>query len=174
MSTSTPGADRTPPRFVSREGLVLPGVRRTINVPNPAAGAGWSVAVPGGVQWRVLEAQYSFVSDAVVANRIPRIEYVQGGNVTWFRGSLTITASSNITIVGNISDAPSGADQQVFSFLYCPMPKWWLDPGDSVQGLVSAIDPGDQVSNIFLIIEELYATNADLSEAAESLFTYGQ
>jgi hypothetical protein len=143
-------------------------------VASPAAGAQWSANVPGGVQWRVLEAQYTFTADAVVANRIPRIQYTQGGNVTWFRGALTIVAAGAITMLGAISDTVQGTDQQIFTFQYCPLPNWWLDAGDQISSVVSAMDAGDTIANVFLMIEELYATNADLTEAAESLFTYGQ
>ena len=53
---------------------------RTILVANPAAGAEWSITVPGGVSWIVCTLMSRLVTDATVANRSPVLALNDGSN----------------------------------------------------------------------------------------------
>ena len=152
------------PRFITREGKILPGVRRVVNVPQPAAGSEWSVQVPAGVTWRVLGGQYSFGTSAVVGNRIITLQSViDVAVVAWTFYNATIPASNGITVIvlpgPNFSTGTAlNGRTQLF------MPYMFLPAGAIIGSWSSGLDAGDQYSGIHLYIEELYATDAVLSE----------
>lgn len=53
-------------------------VRRIALGATPAAGADWSVTVPGGFIWRVISAYASLVSSAAAGQRMPRLQISDG------------------------------------------------------------------------------------------------
>src|SRR6516162_1693189 len=88
------------PRFLTTEARVLPGYKRPVAITTPAAGANWTVTVPGGRMWRPIAINATLVTSAAVANRIPGIQFQIYGVTTYVNDNSTaITASTTRTLV---------------------------------------------------------------------------
>lgn len=155
-----------PSRFLSHTGYVLPGVRRIVNVSEPAVATEWSVAVPAGVQWRILGGTAALHTDATVANRQPNaIVTIEGVQVSSAVSPATITAGSDVTYTA-ITDVVVANDTVhndkqglIYPFVFIPQ-------GGTIGTSGSNLQAGDQWSAIALWVEEVYVTDAQLSEAA--------
>ena len=152
-----------PARFLSHTGRVLPGVRRIVNVPNPAAGHDWLATVPGGVQWVVLGGMSTLVTSAAVANRVPSsVVTVEGFTVVSVLSGFGVSASNTnafpivtSTVLGVLT---SETDQSFLLYPLTPLPEG-AKIGVTTTGLAAA----DQWSTISLWVEEIYVTDPQLS-----------
>jgi len=128
--------------------------QRVIEVPNPPAGQGWTVTVPGGVAWRLLTVLARLAASAVAATRYPALlisdsttqvcRLPAGGSaaasgVLWstWAVSATITASA----IGSSAVAPLPRDVLL-------MPGWVLTL------VVANMDVGDTLTFNSLLVRE--------------------
>lgn len=121
----------------------------------PAVGTAFSLLVPGGEVWRVITAQATLVTSAVVANRTPRFAVLDNDGTEIFR---SITASSvsagntnTVQWATGFGNAISGAQGGQTA----PLPELFLDAGSQIQLTAGALDAGDQIQGVVLIIERL-------------------
>lgn len=153
------------PTFLTREDRRLPGVRRLLQVPTPAAGADWLATVPGGRQWRILAGRWRLVTSAIVANRSPGTQ-IQVDGIPIFENLLQSSlAASSTADLSSIDNSVNAVGQWVGSKWLAYIPGIWLSPGMAIGSETVLMDVGDQYSNIRLYIEECYADNTQLSEA---------
>jgi hypothetical protein len=124
--------------------------RRTVQVPNPAAGADWSVQVPGAEAWSIRSLAALLTASAIVASRGPQLQVIHAGVViAVFQPSQSITAGS-ASQVGLVPGGPAAANQ------FAGMIEWGVpDPFIVWPGLTLAvatrnIDVADQWSGIAL------------------------
>lgn len=153
-------------RFLSQELRRMPGVRRAFPKFTPAAGAEWSVNVPGGCQWRLIGGTAHFLASGAVANRFPGIQFTSLGVPVWrnfFNNNLAAGSNKDILYelgtTFNISASPDGGVPVVFEPIL-------LVQGDTMASTTVALDALDQYSNVQLVVEEFQFTNQDLSEIA--------
>lgn len=157
-----------PSRFLSHTGIVLPGVRRVFTIPEPAAGAGFSFTVPGGVQWWVSGAYFTLTADATVDARfVTAIVMVDGLAIwnTWpgyTQSASTIQSYGFASAYGFVGPATGGARVVI------PLPNEYLPEGAVVSVAINNGDAGDQLSACNLWIEEVYVTDPQLSEIART------
>lgn len=155
-----------PARFLSHTGKVLPGVRRVVQVPEPAAGADWTVTVPGGMQWYILSGTATLTTSATVDNRQPVITETVDGVTIWpGLQSLSFGASTTKVIPvlldgGFVSGAATEGD------IFLAAPSNLLPPGTVIASDTALLQVGDQWSAISLWVEEVYVTDNQLSEIA--------
>lgn len=158
------GDSRDMPRFITGEGKRLPGVRRVVNVANPAAGADWSVAVPSGVMWRLTTGVATLTTSAAVANRLPGLSFVTSDGMI-YRSPDDNAIGANV--VANRVYVCNGVNAQTVnnnSWSEVAVPDMWIPSGTLISSNTTAIDVADQWSNIHLFVGELYATDQLLSE----------
>lgn len=157
------------PRFVTNETKIERGVRRSFTIPNPAAGANWSVNVPGGRMWRLVGGQAFFQASAAVGSRN------LGLNVQTAQTAMQVSYNSTaIAAAGNGSAiyTPSGAGvlaASINTLLPVPFTPTWLEPGDTLRSITANLDAADQYSNITLWIEELWFDNQDLNDEVDEV-----
>lgn len=161
------------PRFLSREGRVLPGVKRVITVPQPAAGAGWAVTVPGGRQWRVQGGAALLTTDATAANRLPVVQLSDQTSVWWdVAPDASVPASTAQRFSLGAGVAQGGANVAGFPIVL-PLPDMFLPAGTRLAVTTTAEDVNDQWSAVALMVEESYLDDQELTilhlevEAAE-------
>ena len=155
-----------PSRFLTDSGSIRPGVSRVVKVPNPAAGADWTQAVPGGVMWKILSGQATLTTSATVATRLPQIQLTSAGvNVGLYGAVFNVPAGTTAAIsfsqrlgsaVG-LAGSPSSP---------APLPNYPLVQGDTLGSSTGAIQAADQWSAIAFVVAEYYITNQLLSELA--------
>lgn len=153
-------------RFVAREGDIRVGVKRRVLVPAPALGADWSVKVPGGVYWRPGTIQAKLTASAVVANRQPRLVFGDGNvNFAAVEVATSITASQAVTFlfVAGLIGSSAGVSG---NFPNVGIPQIVLENQSTIASTTTAIDVGDQWSQIVLDLEEFYLTAEALQERA--------
>ena len=135
---------------------IVPAERlfRTVNVPNPAAGAGVNVPVPGGQVWVLIAARLRLVTSAVVANRFVRVAVTDGTDAV-FENTIERAVTASLTTI--VSLVPFGAVQgtlqaQTMQVMSVPAGPWLA--GEQFQISVDAIDVGDQISQVRFYVAE--------------------
>lgn len=130
-------------------------IPRTIIVTSPAAGADFTVPVPGGVTWLLLSLSATLVTSAVVANRTPVLTLTDG-STTSVRVPLAAVVAASSTAkaswIRNYGDknvaAPSAAIVQGF-------PGFPLASNYQLAMSTQNLDVGDQWSAIALLVIQL-------------------
>lgn len=153
------------PRFLSREGHILPGEKRIVTVAQPAAGAGWAVTVPGGRQWRIQGATAQLVTDAVAANRLP-IVTLSDQTTTWWRVGVDVNIPASTTQLLSLGAGPQVGGSEVAGFpITLPLPDMYLPAGTQLTVTTTAEDVGDQWSAIAVMIEEVWMDDQMITTA---------
>lgn len=154
------------PRFLSRDGLILPGEKRVIQVGQPAAGAEWSVTVPGGRQWFIIGGLAILTTSAVVANRRPGFQ-ASDGTTTYLQAvGLVQVAASQFARLGygpHLTASVQGAADAVENIV---TPYGWLPPGSVLQSLTLNLSAGDQYSAVALFVEECWLDDQEITKLA--------
>lgn len=127
---------------------------KTIAVPAPAAGAEWSVAVPGQVVWELLAVNCVLTTSAVVANRNASVAVAdnQGSRFGRFVNAAVVVAAS-------ASSSTWAAGIGVFSgtgtvTAPLPSPPLVVPAGGTVSSVTANLDVGDAYSSIVLEVRE--------------------
>lgn len=149
--------------------LVTP---RTVVVPQPAAGAEWTAAVPGGTTWIPLCFVATFTTDGTVTNRTPNLAISDGNvNVYVSRELRSVAASHTIAFngargIGAGNLGLGGADDEI------AIPILPLVGGMTIGSSTTTLQAGDQWSAVRLYVLELRErTAAELVAFAERLLT---
>lgn len=161
------------PRMLTREDRVLPGEKRVVPIPSPAAGADWSVTVPGGRQWRLAGGSFQLVTSATVASRYAPVLFSIDG-IPFFIAANNVATTASSTSVFVLQPAYS-PDQGAQMGVYQPqdIPRGWLLPGTTIASNSIGLQAGDQYSAIQLVVEEAWMDDQMLTtlqlevEAAE-------
>ncbi len=137
-----------PPGLPGRGHLAL------IPVPQPAAGADWTIRPPVGARWRVLGGSAKLVTSAAIANRQVYLAVSYDG-LELFRIAAAAVQAAGATVVyelipGLTLTTAIGGFQPVFLPLTA-----LLDPRMVLASVTGAIDVGDQWSGVVLFLEEL-------------------
>lgn len=122
--------------------------RLTIVVPNPAAGADWSVQVPGGEEWEVLGLAATLTASAAVASRSPDLR-VRGADGAWLR--LHPGQVCNANEVGNFAlvlGGPTAAIANVDSRHWGGPSRLLVPRGQVIEAVTGAIQAADQWSAV--------------------------
>lgn len=127
-----------------------PGWMEIIRSPQPAAGANFAHTIDGRFGYRVDAITFTLTTDAVVANRIPVIDYVTpaGEKLYEVSASNTVVAASAINVFAMTQYAPSL--RTATGGNYIALPDTILEPSWQIQVNVGGIDPGDQLSGIVI------------------------
>lgn len=159
--TNTPGWNRYPGA----------GKRTPIPISNPAAGSDIKIVVPGGVMWRLISLRAKLTTSSAVANRLVGFQ-LDDGNPGYTaspayetdQDTTNLAASSNrvfelitahaanletnVLISGNVSATRFFVPEFVIL-------QMGLLPGHRLLSKTTAIDVGDQWSNVQLFVEEV-------------------
>jgi hypothetical protein len=129
------------------------GRLRSITGTDPAAGVEISETVPTGVRWRVISFTATLVTDATVANRIPRLQVDDGANVV---ATVTSTVGQTASVTAAWSWADWGAiPTSLTNANMQPLPaNLWLPPGYRIRTLTAAIVAGDNWGAPQYLVEE--------------------
>ena len=138
-------------------------------LPNPAAGAEFSIRAPGGSIWRIMSMALLFTASAAVANR--RITLLADDQTdTWFAqiASADLVASSATRVGAFVGASPGGVAGSVLN-LPLPQDGLILMPGYRLRSSTAGIDVADQYSAVrFWAVE--YPMGPDL-EWLPSIYT---
>lgn len=120
---------------------------------DPAAGAEFSVTVPGSAVWRVIAIAWSFVTDATVATRFPRLEVTDGESV-FTRMIMVGDQTASLVIprfAGHGLERADGAGGGVTSGLLNPL---IMLPGWVIRSVTSNMVAGDNYAAPILYVSE--------------------
>lgn len=128
---------------------------QVIRVPNPAAGAQWSVTVPGDQAWRVLSVAALLTTSAVAGNRSAAL-------LADDQQSVFMGADSDVAIAANLAVTISWALGLITStsivtggVASAGLPDLVLPPGYRLRSATTAFDVADQWSSIAIAVESL-------------------
>lgn len=132
---------------------VVPYVK-LVKVQNPAVGVEFSLTAPGNGLWRVMSVVFRFVTSAVVATRTLTLVADDGTDV-FFRTNASLQQVAAATVdYGAFEGASSGGFAGVVGIAPLIQDGIWLQPGWRLRSLTTAIDGGDQYSQIVALVEE--------------------
>ena len=124
--------------------------RRVIQVPSPAAGADWSVQVPGGERWSIRSLVAQLQTSAVVANRGARVEVSDGNVRVASYQAAQVQAASVVARHTLVPGGPAGANAQSQASQWPGPDPFILPPGWVLSTSTVNLDVGDQWSQIAL------------------------
>lgn len=132
----------------------------------PAAGANYTLAVPGQWEMRVLSVLFTFVADANAANRVVTLDHVSpDGKVFASSGaSAVITATTTQAYIGQIDRTNS--EWNANTPIWFPIADFWVKPAYSARITVANIQATDQLSAIRLIVERFETGPAGYPQGA--------
>jgi hypothetical protein len=157
-----------PARFLTTEARILPGVRKVITVPAPAATAEWSVTVPGGEQWRILGGQAAYVAVGGGGTRYTGIvSKILGVTVWQVVGTAEIAGSETISIIYSQAIFPFDTPTYTYYGTIQAAP-FWHGSGDTIGSITADMQADDQYTNVSLVVESCYVTNPQLSDIEEA------
>lgn len=129
---------------------------RTVVAPGqPAAGSGLSVVMPESERQRLLSVAFRLVTSAVVATRTPVVTITDGTAVA-IGGAVSgfgLTASSTADFLFSVGLAEW--DQSNNAVASGPITSLDLAEGDTIVISVGAIDVGDQISRVRIVLAQL-------------------
>lgn len=131
------------------------GVNRRIDVPAPAAGAEWSLTLPGGSWWRLLLGRSRLVTAVAVANRDPGIELLDPDNQVWAAVTSTVIAASLTTTVSYASGSGAATAGVAGALVAVPMTDAFLPPGYVLRSFTPSLQAADQYDQVRLWMQEL-------------------
>lgn len=128
---------------------------RVVQIANPAAGADWSVTVPGGRLWRPLGITAKLVTSAVAGTRSPALKLTDQTN-TLVELAPFSTQATGLTVLYSWSNGSvSGAGSSATGVITTALPDWVLPAGYVIGPTTAAIDTGDQWSQVVAWVEEV-------------------
>lgn len=136
-------------------GIAGPFTQEARPFPNPAAGAGLSITVPGGELWHLRTLAVRLVTSAAVANRTLALTVSnQTSVIGTFAAQAVITAglTTDVTWMGGATPLSSAI---VANALLAPAPELVLQPGWQLQVAIGAVDAADQLSRVVAWIDRL-------------------
>lgn len=147
--------------------LVLPKV---VKVKQPAAGADFTQAVPGGVVWILLSVRALLTTSVVVANRFPRLRFTDGSDTYAESGaggaiaaSLAVNCSWSREFGSQSFVAASGVNNSA-------LPNMPLAQNHVIVCSTALIDVGDQWTNVvYYVLEVRERTPNERADYIESL-----
>lgn len=134
----------------------IPGVRETIALPQPAAGADWTHTLPAGYYGRLIWITTTFTASAAVANRNPGMT-VDNGEGSVLRLNMGSNITANQSVAFSFINLPNfgtftGAALPAWSMMF-PLP--WLSQGAILTSNVVGKDAADQWGPVKLWFERL-------------------
>lgn len=119
----------------------------------PAAGAGVTYSIAGSGWESVRAVAFTLATSAAVANRVPRLRYLDGDGVPFAGSSVSTAQAASTTVAYNfmvgIGQVVGVAGAQAAYFL----PDIFLGPGWSLELSIVTVDVADQLSNLRVYTE---------------------
>jgi hypothetical protein len=131
------------------------GVNRRLDVPAPAAGAEWSLTLPGGSWWRLLLGRATLVTDATVTTRVPGLQLLDPDAQVYETLSQTGVTATNTAAAVYASGAGAvnigqGSAEAPVSWPDVVMPAGWV-----LRSRTLNLQAADQYSAIRLWFAEI-------------------
>jgi hypothetical protein len=127
---------------------IQPGWPDTVQFPSPAAGQPFTRVVPGDFAERLIAVTFTLTLDAVVANRVASLVFLDRNQVPFakVKANNNAVASTSVTpwlMVGfNVLLLTVAGDSMI------GLPDILLTPGQAWQIVVSGMDVGDTITGI--------------------------
>jgi hypothetical protein len=134
-----------------------------LQIPNPALGSDFSFQPSLLYRVRLCSLLAMLVCDAVVATRqVSLVITTAAGVIINQRGSAAnVTASHSQTFAwARYAGASGTTSAGSGGFAPDGVPDWWLPPGAIIKSVTSALDPGDQWSELFAVYETSWRAGA--------------
>lgn len=124
-----------------------------VRVPDPSAGAEWTMKAPGGEFWVVLNVAFRFVASAAVANRLPHLIADDQTDVYFRVPTNAIVAAAGSARYSGFGGAPQSV--AIGNEVLFPLPDMGLKllPGYRLRSSTDAIDVADQYSEIRALVQ---------------------
>lgn len=126
---------------------------RTIG--SPAAGQGFTYQLPKTCLAVVRSVSFTLVNAVAAASRIPRLEYLtsEGSVFAAFAAPFTLTSGQTSRFTFAVGCNQFGANDA--AAIGCPIPGYVLEDGAAIRVAVAAVNAADQISGVFVFLDQL-------------------
>ncbi len=125
-----------------------------LGIPAPAVATDWTTTVPASLIWKILSISFQFTTDANVANRAMIID-IDDGVLAYASFVYFGNHTAGNTIIYTATAAPTDSWHDVYYHRQIAIPSnLWLPAGTIIHSTIANIQPGDQVGNIGMIVEQ--------------------
>lgn len=141
----------------------------------PAAGANYTLNIPGQFATRLLAVTFRLVCDANAANRVVTVDYLDGAGNTYCSSgaAAVITANQTQDYFGHVDHGT--AEWNTNTPVFFPLADVILTPGRQMQITVANKQAGDQLSRIFKVWERYPTGRRGYDEGQSTpVFTRGR
>lgn len=123
-----------------------------IGVPSPLIGLGFTYTNPGTVTQEILSVSFKMVNAAVAVSRIPVLSYLDPDGVAFAAVASGFTTGSGITSRYLFAQGIQEFGANDAAHIGVPIPPFKLGVGTSLSLGVTAIDAGDQISEVRIVV----------------------
>ena len=134
-------------------------VRQAIPVAQPAAGADWTLTVPGGHLYVPLALGFTLATSAAVANRLVRLGWGDGVRSTFTVPYSNVQAAS---LTWHYSAVPDVNAYGVGTEFLAPLPPVTLPAAWTIGTRSQLLDAADQFSSIFVHVIDVWVRDGAL------------
>lgn len=116
----------------------------------PAAGANFTLTVPGITFEKFLSIRFTLAASAAAANRFPFVAYTNGDGVEYYRTVAGAAVTAGLTVISTFSRYLDTNPQVAAGFIEGPARDETLPAGYHLVIGAVGLDAADQISNIQL------------------------
>ena len=154
------------------DGPRVPRYRKLVKASQPAAGADWSLTVPGGRIWRVRSLVATLATAVAVANRVVQFTLSDQTDVYLSVQTLPpVVASTTVRYSlweGQADLATLTAGLDIGAPLWC----FWMPAGTVIASSTTALQAADQWSLVKLFVDEMYDGPGDVPYPLNAVETF--
>lgn len=121
----------------------------------PAAGAEWTITLPGGYYYRLLGGVATFTASAVVATRLVGIAVTSSDGVVFVAVNSSGIPASNIARTAFASGIAGSSVSGAKGAWSINAPPFWMHANWTLASSTTAMDAGDTYTAITLLFERL-------------------
>ena len=133
-----------------------PVVLRVLPQPTPAAGADWTVTVPGESAWAVISVSATLVTSAAVANRAPLFTVTDGSSTLWRVAPGVVQTASLTTTYSWLCELGAPDVTITGGHIQVALPPAYFHPGFTFGPVTATRDAADQWSAIVVQVFETF------------------
>lgn len=133
---------------------------------SPAAGANFSLKVPGQYSSRVLSAVFTLVTDANAGDRAVTLDFATPEGLVWSKNGIAVVVPASKTAVFSGQIDRSHGEQATGTAYFFPISDLFIDPGNLIQINVAGKQATDQLSSITFVLERFPTGSRGYPEGA--------
>lgn len=125
-----------------------------VTIGSPAAGQGFLHTVPGASRQRIRSVSFVLVNAVAVANRLPRVEFLDASGAVFYSAAAPFVTTSGVTSRFNFAVGVTQLGANDAAQIQGALPSFKLNAGLSIRVAIGAVNAADQISGASLFVDQ--------------------